>query len=66
METSMTDTQTLAPSPMKQSVSMTSLPAAPSTSTSHHDVSDSSIAAKSIIERPYNSLKVCNEQNKFF
>lgn len=58
METSMTDKQTLSTSPMKQSVSMTSLP--PLTSGGRdHDVSDSSITAtKSLIERPYNSLKV--------
>lgn len=52
----MTDKQTLSTSPMKQSVSLTSLP--PSTSGGCHDVSDSSIAAKLFIERPYNSLKV--------
>lgn len=51
----MTDQQILSTSPMKQSVSLTSLP--PSTSHGMADVSDSSIA-KIIIERPYNSLKV--------
>lgn len=47
-------------SPMKQSVSLTSLPPPPSSSASagHADVGDLSIAAKLIIERPYNSLKV--------
>lgn len=57
METSMTDKQILSTSPMKQSVSMTSL-APPTSAGRDHDVSDSSIAAKVLIERPYNSLKV--------
>lgn len=55
----MTDKQILSTSPMKQSVSLTSLP--PSTSNGNADVSDSSIAAKMFIERPYHSLKVCIE-----
>lgn len=41
-------------SPMKQSVSLTSLPPSPG----QQDVADLSIAAKLRIERPYNSLKV--------
>lgn len=56
MDNSMTDQQILSTSPMKQSVSLTSLP--PSTSHGAADVSDSSVA-KIFIERPYNSLKVC-------
>lgn len=57
----MTDKQILSTSPMKQSVSMTSLP--PPTSNGRggdNDASDSSIAAKVLIDRPYNSLKVRN------
>lgn len=58
MDSSMTDQQILSTSPMKQSVSLTSLP--PPTSHGTADVSDSSVA-KIFIERPYNSLKVCNK-----
>lgn len=55
----MTDNQILSTSPMKQSVSMTSLPpASSSTGRGDNDTSDSSIAAKVLIDRPYNSLKV--------
>lgn len=50
-------------SPMKQSQSLNSLPPPPpipSTSNgSQQDVSDIAVAAKLLIERPYNSLKVC-------
>lgn len=56
MESKMTDKQLLSTSPMKQSVSLTSLP--PSTSAGSHDVNDPSVASKLLIERPYNSLKV--------
>ncbi|XP_031626681.1 uncharacterized protein LOC116342976 [Contarinia nasturtii] len=57
METSMTEKQTISTSPMKQSVSMTSLMPPPTSTERDRDVSDSSIAAKVRIERPYNSLK---------
>lgn len=55
MATSNAEKQTLcSTSPMKQSVSLNSLPP-PNGS---QDVLDMAVAAKLIIERPYNSLKV--------
>lgn len=54
----MTDKQILSTSPMKQSVSMTSLQPSTSSAGRDNDTSDSSIAAKVLIDRPYNSLKV--------
>lgn len=63
----MTDKQILSTSPMKQSVSMTSLPPSSSTAGRDNDTSDSSIAgAKVLIDRPYNSLKVRIALHIFF